>query len=57
MSELESLLGPLQPLPPGHTVNDVSEILLRRDSRRFLSLPVVEHGQPIGSISRDVLHW
>lgn len=55
MSELESLLVPLNPLTSEHTVNDVSEILLKQEFRRFLCLPVVEQGQPIGTISRDEL--
>lgn len=42
-------------MSPAHTVNDVSEILLRDDYRRFLCLPVVEAGRPIGSVSRDEL--
>ncbi len=53
MSEVESLLVPLEPLGPGHTVDDVSEILLDEKYQRFLCLPVVEDGQPIGVVTRS----
>jgi len=52
---MQSLLVKLDPLSPGHTVNDVGEILMREDYRRFLCLPVVDDGRPVGTISRDQL--
>ncbi len=55
MGELESLLVRVAPLTPAHTVNDVGDMLLRQDYRRFLCLPVVVEGRPIGSVSRDGL--
>ncbi|MFZ5485123.1 MAG: ATP-binding protein [Pseudomonadota bacterium] len=52
---MESLLVRVTPLTPRHTVNDVSELLLQQDYRRFLCLPVVDQGQPVGTVSRDEL--
>ena len=53
MSEVESLLVQLEPVTPSHTVDDVSELLLHGDYERFLCLPVVDAGRPIGVISRS----
>ncbi len=47
------MLVPLAPLSPAQTVNEVGEILLDREYRRFLCLPVVDRGRPVGAISRD----
>lgn len=53
MSEVESLLVEVEPVTPKHTVDEVSELLLHGDYARFLCLPVVEEGQPLGVISRS----
>ncbi len=53
MSEVESLLVPLEPVSPAHTVDEVSELLLHPDYQRFLCLPVVDQGKPLGVISRN----
>lgn len=52
---MEALLVSVSPLNTGHTVNDVGDLLLQRDFRRFLCLPVVEDGRPLGTVSRDEL--
>ena len=55
MSRIESLYVDVAPLTVDHTVNDASELFLRDDHARFLSLPVVVEGKPIGTISRGHL--
>lgn len=52
---MQSLLVNLTPLTPEHTINDVGEMLLLDNYKRFLSLPVVEAGKPIGCVSRDIM--
>lgn len=55
MSDLAQLLAPIEPLSPEHTINEVAEILLAAENRRFLCLPVVDQGRPIGTVSRNHL--
>lgn len=55
MSEIQHLLVDIDPLTTSHTVNDVGELLLRQGYRKFLCLPVVDDGKPIGTVSRDEL--
>ena len=55
MSDVASLFVPVEPLTADHTINEASEFFLRDDYARFLSLPVVAAGRPIGTISRNQL--
>ena len=52
---LERLLRPVAALPPSLSISDVADQLLAPEHRRFLSLPVVEGGRPIGLVSRYTL--
>lgn len=52
---LERLLRPVTALPPSLSISDVADQLLAPEHRRFLSLPVVEGGRPIGLVSRYTL--
>lgn len=52
---LERLLIPVAALPPSLSISDVADQLLAPEHRRFLSLPVVEGGRPIGLVSRYTL--
>jgi signal transduction histidine kinase len=49
------LLVPVEPITPAHTINDASELLLQPSFQRFLCLPVVHNGVPVGTVSRDRL--
>ena len=51
-TEIASLLTRVAPLNPGTSINEVGEIFLQPDHARLLSLPVVQNGLVVGSISR-----
>ncbi|MBK6741857.1 MAG: CBS domain-containing protein [Hydrogenophilales bacterium] len=53
MSELQSLLVRVPPLSPEQTINELGDLFLRQEYRRFLCLPVVDNGQARGVVSRD----
>ena len=55
MSRIESLFANVDPLTVNHTINDASELFLNQDRARFLSLPVVVDGKPVGTVSRGQL--
>lgn len=55
MGEIESFLVPVEPISLDHTVDDVIELLLEKERERFLCLPVVADGRPIGTVSRSRL--
>jgi signal transduction histidine kinase len=55
MNRIASLYVEAEPLSIDHTVNDASELFLRADRARLLSLPVVADGRPLGTISRGQL--
>ncbi len=55
MSDLSSLLVRTEPISPDHLVNDVAEIFSSNDYERFLCLPVVDGGRPVGTVSRHKL--
>jgi two-component system, NtrC family, sensor kinase len=52
MKTFESLLAYVEPLSPEHAISDVSERMLATGHDRFLCLPVVVEGKPVGSVSR-----
>lgn len=52
---MESLLVHVDPLTPAHTVNEASDLFLKEDYQRFLCLPVVDDGRPVGTVSRSDL--
>jgi hypothetical protein len=54
LSRIESLYVGVVPLTVDHTVNDASELFLREDHARFLSLPVVDAGHSMEDASRYV---
>ena len=51
-STIASLLLPVSPITPEHTVSDVGDALLSEEYANLLSLPVVEDGRPVGIVSR-----
>ena len=55
MSDIATLTVPVTPLTADDTVSAVGDLFLRPDYARFLSLPVVADGRPIGIISRSQL--
>ena len=55
MKEIEALLVSVEPLTPIQTVNEASELLVREELQRLLSLPVVQAGVPVGTVSRYAL--
>ncbi len=52
MNTISELCVSVEPLQPKHRVIDVGDIFLDPRYNRFLSLPVVEDGRPVGTISR-----
>ncbi len=55
MNDLTQLMVAMEPLSPDLTINEVAEILLSEENRRFLCIPVVDRGRPIGTVSRNQL--
>lgn len=55
MSDVATLTVPVTPLTADTTISVVGDLFLHRDYARFLSLPVVADGQPIGIINRSHL--
>lgn len=53
MNTISELCVTVDPLRPHHKVLDVGDIFLDPRYDRFLSLPVVEDGRPVGTISRS----
>lgn len=53
MNNLSELCISVEPLKPNYKVLDVGDIFLDPRYNRFLSLPVVEDGRPVGTISRS----
>ncbi len=52
MENIAELSVAVEPLSPDITIMDVGDMFLERTYDRFLSLPVVRDGQPVGIISR-----
>ncbi len=52
MENIAELSVAVEPLSPDITIMDVGDMFLERTYDRFLSLPVVRDGQPVGTISR-----
>lgn len=55
MKNIAELCVPVEPLQPHYKVVDVGDIFLDQQYNRFLSLPVVRYGRPVGSISRSLV--
>ncbi|MGE5318829.1 MAG: ATP-binding protein [Hyphomicrobiaceae bacterium] len=55
MSKISELCVAVEPLQPHFKVGDVGDIFLDKNYDRFLSLPVVQDGKPVGIISRSHL--
>jgi signal transduction histidine kinase len=53
MNNLSELCVSVEPLQLHHKVLDVGDIFVDARYNRFLSLPVVEDGRPVGTISRN----
>ena len=53
MSKISELCVAVEPLQPHFKVGDVGDLFLDRSYDRFLSLPVVQDGRPVGTISRS----
>ena len=53
MNDISELCVAVEPLQPHHRVLDVADIFLDSRYNRFLSLPVVHEGRPVGTISRS----
>ena len=53
MNNISELCVSVEPLRPHHKVLDVGDLFLDPRYNRFLSLPVVHDGQPVGTISRS----
>lgn len=53
MKNLSELCKSIEPLGPHFKVADVGDIFLDSKYDRFLSLPVVKDGRPVGTISRS----
>ena len=51
-SEIATLLTRVSPINPQTSINEVGELFLQKDKARLLSLPVVQNGMVVGSISR-----
>ena len=51
-SEIAALLTRAAPLNPQTSINDVGELFLQKEYAGLLSLPVVQNGMVVGSISR-----
>lgn len=52
MNNISELCVSVEPLKPHYKVIDVGDIFLDQNYNRFLSLPVVRDGRPVGTISR-----
>ncbi len=52
---LAALRRVVQPIAPTTTVVEVAEIIQRREYAGLLCLPVVDRGQPLGTVSRNQL--
>jgi two-component system NtrC family sensor kinase len=52
MKDISELCVSVEPLQPHYRVVDVGDIFLDQNYNRFLSLPVVRDGRPVGTISR-----
>jgi len=52
MKNISELCVSVEPLKPNFRVVDVGDIFLDPNYNRFLSLPVVQDGRPVGTISR-----
>lgn len=52
MKNISELCVSVEPLKPHFRVVDVGDIFLDQNYNRFLSLPVVRDGRPVGTISR-----
>ena len=50
--EILALVNPIKAISPECPVAEVGELFLGADYAQLLSLPVVEHGRPVGVISR-----
>jgi signal transduction histidine kinase len=50
--DIQSLVNPIVAIPPEKLVLEVAELFLSPEYAKVLSIPVVEHGKPIGVISR-----
>ena len=50
--EILALVNPIKAISPECPVAEVAELFLGPDYTQLLSLPVVEHGRPVGVISR-----
>ena len=50
--DIQSLVNPIVAIPPEKPVSEVAELFLNPEYAKVLSIPVVEHGKPIGVISR-----
>lgn len=55
IADVAALAIPVPPISPNYSVNEVAELILSEQYRRFLSLPVVADGRPVGTISRHRL--
>ncbi len=53
MRSISELCVSVEPLKPHFKVVDVGDIFLDKNYDRFLSLPVVDEGRPVGTISRS----
>lgn len=53
MGNIAGLCASIEPLTTHHKVGDVGDIFLDARYDRFLSLPVVQDGRPVGTISRN----
>src|SRR5512138_3690707 len=53
MKNIAELCVAVEPLQPDTKVMDVADVFLDRRYDRFLSLPVVRDGRPVGTISRS----
>lgn len=53
MKNIAELCVTVAPLEPHHKVMDIGDIFLDQKYNRFLSLPVVRDGRPVGTISRS----
>ena len=54
-ADLAALRRTVQPIAPATTVAEVAEIIQRREYAGLLCLPVVDNGQPLGTVSRNQL--
>ena len=54
-ADLAALRRTVQPIAPATTVAEVAEIIQRREYTGLLCLPVVDNGQPLGTVSRNQL--